>query len=100
MSELIQQKIHSLKEAAQLTSADVSTISDKILTQVVIEAIRTYQQKLAVGIEDSVSDLLGSFKHTAATSIIDAASGWQTTQQEGFLLPKDCRFCFRRWVSG
>ena len=96
MSESLHQKLHSLKEAAQLTSADISTLSDKILTQVVIETIRTYQQKLAVGIEDSVSDLLAAFKENTANAIMDVASGWQTTQQEGFLLPKDCRFCFRR----
>lgn len=92
-------KFQSLKEAAQLSleeTKDFDKLADSLLTEVVLETIRSYQQKLAVGIEDSASDLLDNFKKKVVNHIFECASGWQTTQDESFLFPRGCRFCFRR----
>lgn len=93
------QRYNSLKEAAHLTLSEVEgldLLADSVLTQVVLEAIRTYQQKLAVGIEDSASDLLDTFKLQVAKHIFETAAGWRVTQRDNFLFPHGCRFCFTR----
>lgn len=91
------QRFDALKETAQLLSDEVESfneLSERILSQVVLETIRTYQQKLSVGIEDSAADLLDAFKQRAAQKIIDAGSGWRSVNQDYCILPRGCRFCF------
>lgn len=96
MTKLIQQH-ESLKEATAIALQEAETFSglaSDVLTNVVIETIRKYQQKLNVGIADSVSDLLDTFKKNVSRSIFDTASGWRITNRDNFLFPQGCRFCF------
>jgi hypothetical protein len=93
------QRCNSLKEAAKLSLDEIEgfdLISERVLTQVVLESIRLYQQKVAVGIEDSASDLLDTFKKNITNQIIERSSGWRIAQRDYFLLPKGCRFCFQK----
>ena len=95
----VAQIAHSLKEATQLSLDEVEgfdIISERVLSQVVLETIRTYQAKLVVGIEDSASDLLDGFKQKIVNQIFDTASGWRTIRHERFIFPRGCRFCFKR----
>lgn len=96
------QRFRSLKEAASLTGEELSQLeqlSEHVLTRVVIESIRSYQAKLEVGIEDSVADLLDNFKLAILQHIFDTAEGWHSIQPQPFILPRDCRFCFRKGTN-
>lgn len=92
-------RCQSLKEAAQLSIKEIEgfdQLSEYVLTKIVIESIRTYQQKVAVGIEDSASDLLDTFKKNVTNQIFDTAAGWHSVQRDSFLYPRGCRFCFQK----
>ncbi len=98
MQQYIQKHEH-LKEAAKLAiqeSADLKNIAEDILTNVVIETIRKYQQKLNVGIQDSISDLLDNFKNSISESIFNTASNWRVANRECILFPRGCRFCYTK----
>jgi hypothetical protein len=93
------ERCRSLKEAAQLSLEEIEgfdQLSERVLTQVVLASIRTYQQKVAVGIEDSASDLLDTFKKNVTKQIFDTAAGWRAVQRDNFLYPRGCRFCFQK----
>jgi len=93
------ERCQSLKEAAQLSLEEIEgfdELSERVLTQVVLASIRTYQQKVAVGIEDSASDLLDTFKKNVTKQIFDTAAGWRAVQRDNFLYPRGCRFCFQK----
>jgi hypothetical protein len=95
----LMQRCQNLKEAAKLTLDEIEgfeQLSEKVLAQVVLEAIRTYQQKVAVGIEDSASDLLDTFKKNVVKQIFETAAGWRAIQRDNFLYPRGCRFCFQK----
>lgn len=93
------ERCEALKEAAKLSLNEIESfdqLSERILTQVVLSSIRTYQQKVAVGIEDSASDLLDTFKSNITKQIFDTAAGWRAVQRDNFLYPRGCRFCFQK----
>lgn len=97
------QRYQSLRNAADLLSQETDnweTLVDSILTQVVISTIKKYQQKLNVGVQDSVSDLLDTFKHKITQAIFETSDIWRSTVQSDIaLFPKDCRFCYNRGNS-
>lgn len=97
MSQLIQ-KQQFLKEAAghAINEAGLDGIASDILTNVVIDTIKKYQQKVVVGIEDSVGDILTHFKQTIANAVFSAVAGWKVPQREPFVFPQNCRFCFQK----
>jgi hypothetical protein len=89
----------SLKEAVQLAAAEVQTnqeLVDAILSRVIIEAMKRYQQKVNVGVQDSVADLLDTFKQKVAESVFSVADEWTAANPglEPILYPKGCRFCY------
>lgn len=93
------QKHEYLKEAAKLAiqeSTDLKNVAEDILTNVVIETIRKYQQKLNVGIQDSVSDLLDNFKNNISESIFNTVSNWRVANREYIIFPRGCRFCYTK----
>ena len=93
------ERCEALKEAAKLSLNEIENfdqLSERVLTQVVLESIRTYQKKVAVGIEDSASDLLDTFKSNVTKQIFDTAAGWRAVQRDNFIYPRGCRFCFQR----
>ena len=95
----LDQKYKSLKTNTLKTLDEVQelkSLSNHVLTQVVIESMRTYQNKVAVGIEDSASDLLDLFKQNVAKQIFELASGWKVSYKDCFLFPKGCRFSFQK----
>lgn len=75
---------------------DMSQLSSDILTNVVIETIKKYQQKVNVGIQDSVSDLLDSFKSKVTEEIISASSKWRIVNRDYVLFPRGCRFAYTK----
>jgi hypothetical protein len=97
MSKLIQ-KYASLKEAADLAiqANDFNALAGDILTNVALQTINTYQQKLNVGIEDSVSDLIQTFKQKVSEAIFDISRGWKIINREAHLFPRGCRFCHKK----
>ena len=73
-------------------SNDAPLMQD-ILTRIVIDCMSRYQEKIRVGAEDSVADLLVTFKQKIADEIFGAAQAWtQSNTSEVFLFPKNCRF--------
>lgn len=101
MSDLLQR--HSLlKEATELLLTETQTfdgLASDILTDVVIQTIHTYQEKLNVGVQDSVADLLETFKHKVAQTIFETARGWRVVNTDPFLLPRGCRYAFTKGDS-
>ena len=96
MTQLIQQheflKQTSQKILKELTDCD--NLTKDILQNVVLDTIKRYQQKIDVGIQDSVSDLLLDFKAKILNTVLTNIQGWRLTKRECFLFPKNCRFCF------
>lgn len=84
-------------EDAIKETQDMGKLSSEILEKIVIETIRKYQQKIGVGIEDCLSDLLDSFKEKIAQEIFSLSSEWRAKNKildHYFLFPRGCRFCF------
>lgn len=102
MSQLIQ-KHKSLKEATEQAiseTANFDGLAADILTEVAIQTINIYQQKLNVGVQDSVSDLTEAFKQKVSQAVFEAARGWRLHVGAGtFLFPNGCRFCFVKGAS-
>lgn len=93
------EKLLRLNEASQASlkeSRDLKNVSNEILQKVVFETIDKYQQKLNVGIQDSVSDLVDAFKENLTEQILNTVSGWRVQQKDYFLFPRNCRFCFSK----
>jgi hypothetical protein len=96
------QRYNSLKEATRLSlqqAKGFDGLVDDILTRVVIDTIRRYQTKLNVGIQDSVSDLLDTFKQKVTQAIFDTSNSWKVTNHDPFIFPRGCRFCYTRGSS-
>lgn len=79
---------NALEAAKQVFEAP--KIADEILTRVVIESIKKYQQKLSVGLEDSITDLLDNFKHKITSLLL--SQNIQAGSYQPALFPKNCRF--------
>ena len=98
MSKLIHQN-QLLKESVQAAIKEIAgydNLASDILTGVVIETINKYQQKVNVGLQDSISDLLDSFKLKVTEEIFNRAGAWRVANRDCFLFPRGCRFCFTR----
>ena len=96
------QRYESLKKAADLTVSEVQNFDalvQSVLTQVVREALHKYQQKINVGIQDSLGDLLDIFKQKITQAIFDTANTWKVANREPVLFPRGCRFCSTRGES-
>ena len=101
MRDLLQ-KHEDLRRAAKQTVTDhqeLSGLSEQVLTDVVFATLKKYQQKLNVGIEDSVSDLLDGFKQKITETVFETAGTWQVAVRPPILFPKDCRHCYTRGHS-
>lgn len=98
MSQYLQRHRH-LKDASNSLIEefeDMSDLATDILTRVVVETIHKYQQKINVGIQDSVGDLLDNFKIKITNSIIDASSKWRIANRDYVLFPRGCRFAYSK----
>lgn len=101
MCDLIQ-RYESIKQAAQLSvrhTGSLDFLVRDILNKVVVDTLYKYQQKVNVGIQDSVSDLLDGFKQKITQSIFDVANTWKVANREPVLFPRGCRFCYTRGES-
>lgn len=101
MSKLIQQYV-ALEEAVSTAISQIAgfeNIASEVLTRVVIQSINSYQQKLNVGIQDSVKDLLDEFKTKMTDAVFERSCGWKAQNREPFLFPRNCRFCFSKGSS-
>ena len=101
MSDLLQ-RYDSLKNAALLSVRQTESLDgvvQDILTGIVLDTLQKYQQKVNVGIQDSVSDLLDNFKQKVAEAIFDIAGTWKVANREPMLFPRGCRFCYTRGRS-
>jgi len=66
-----------------------------ILTRVVIDTLDKYQQKLNVGVSDSIGDLLEQFRKRIEIDIFDVGQKWSASNQlrdDKAILPRNCRF--------
>ena len=101
MSELLN-RYESLKDATKLAvseSESLDGVISDVLTAVVHESIKNYQQRLNVGIEDSVSDLLEVFRHKITESVFNTAATWQIANKEPIVFPRGCRYAYTRGSS-
>ena len=95
----LQSKHHSLQQVIGSTVNQIRENKDQvvhdILTRVVIDCLKKYQLKVNAGVQDSVADLLDTFKLKVAREIFDIAQNWSlTTGREKVLFPRDCRFLY------
>lgn len=100
----LQSKHHSLQQVIGSTVNQIRENKDQvvhdILTRVVIDCLKKYQLKVNAGVQDSVADLLDTFKLKVAREIFDIAQNWSlTTSREKALFPKDCRFLYNIGTS-
>jgi hypothetical protein len=101
MEDLIQ-RYESIKRAAILSLQQTESLDgliQSVLDRVVIETLHKYQQKINVGIQDSVNDLLDNFKQKTAQAIFDVSHTWRVANREPVLFPRGCRFCSVRGES-
>jgi hypothetical protein len=101
MSKLIQ-RYEALKEITRntlQTQANLKPLASEVLTNVVLPTISAYQQKINVGVQDSLGDLLDVFKQKVSEHVFNTAAGWQIYNHDNFLLPRGCRFCFSKGKS-
>lgn len=97
MSNLIHRYQHlgTATEKFKSSLEDKSSLVEDILTKVVIDSLRRYQQRLQVGVQDSVADLLATFKLKIAEEIWNASQDWViTTHREPVLFPPSCRYLY------
>lgn len=93
-----------LLEAVEVAKKKIGTqnnqLVEDILTKVVVEALRKYQQKVNVGIVDSVSDIIDNLKNNLIDEVLLSSQGWMVGQNRKLLLfPKNCRFLYTRGRS-
>lgn len=89
--ELLRKAIQGL--VVQVTGD--SSLVEEILTRVVIDTIRRYQDKVGAGIEDSVADILATFKLKVAQEIFDVSQTWTlASKREMIIFPPGCRFLY------
>jgi transcription termination factor NusB len=93
-----------LQEAVGLAknklSTDRSQLVNDILTRVVINSLRKYQQKVNVGIVDSLSDIINNLKANLIEEVLLSSQGWMVGQnRKQILFPKNCRFLYTRGRS-
>lgn len=100
----LQTKHHSLtnvvKSAVKQMKDNKHAVVEDILTKVVIECLKKFEDKVNVGVQDSVADLLDTFRTKIASDIFDIAQTWSlTTSREKVLFPKNCRFLYNMGTS-
>ena len=101
MSQLIN-KYQSLKQASQAAIRESQSLEqtvDCVLTGIVHDTIKRYQDKVAAGIEDSISDVLDNFKHKVTEAIFRTASTWKVENRQPVMFPQGCRFAYTRGSS-
>lgn len=90
-----QESLRKAKDAVETLRQDRSPLIEDILSRVIIDCLKKYQQKVNVGIQDSVSDLLETFKLKVSAEIFDIAQGWTlSSKREKILFPSGCRFLY------
>jgi hypothetical protein len=94
------QRYQDLQSATDLACQEAQnwdTLAEAVLSDVVLETIKRYQQKLNVGVADSVADLLDTFKQKVSTAIFEMDNEWRAASKTELLLyPRGCRFCYNR----
>lgn len=98
MSQHLQRHQH-LKDASSSVIKefeDMSGVATDVLTKVVIETIDKYQQKINVGIQDSITDLLDNFKIKITNAIIESSLKWRIANRGYLLFPRGCRFAYSK----
>jgi hypothetical protein len=97
MNDIIRRH-RQLKIANTNLSHSISQRTDiiqDVLTKVVIDSLRKYQQKVGIGIEDSVTDLLTNFRQKVADAVFDLSTFWMLySHREPCLFPSHCRYMY------
>ena len=96
--ENLQKAVRSALDKVK-TGEGFSPLVEEILTRVIYKVIGQYQNKVNAGMQDSVSDLLNSFKQKVATQIFESADSWRVRNRDEFLFPPNCRYCYSRGES-
>jgi hypothetical protein len=101
---MIAQKHKHLQEAIKTALDDIvgenfHPMAEAVLTKVVCEVLRPYQQKVNAGMQDSLNDLLSNFKQKMASEIIEAQSGWMVKYRDRCLFPPNCRYFYSKGDS-
>jgi hypothetical protein len=82
--------------ATQQLGTERTQLLQDVLDRVVFHVLNKYQERLGVGIQDSVADLIANFKHKVSQEIFDVAHGWVlSTRHDKHLFPPNCRFLYK-----
>lgn len=95
----LQEKYGLLKSAVtsnlNLLRENKDKISQDILSRLVIDTLKRFQEKVNTGAEDSVADLLDTFKKKVLNEVFDLSQNWLvSTKRERILFPQNCRFLY------
>ena len=104
-ANMLAKKHQHLKTAVQAATDKLRTgeefppLVDEILTRVVHKVLGQYQDKVNVGMQDSVADLLSTFKQKILLHIFDASNNWKVRNRGTVLFPSGCRYLYTRGIS-
>lgn len=94
----IADKHASLKTALETTISclkDQKPLVEDILSRLLIDSLKKYQEKVKVGAEDSVIDILDTFKQKLLSDLFDISQHWLvSSDREKILFPTNCRFLY------
>lgn len=88
----------NLKKATELFLNKINNtdeLSENILTRVVIQSLDKFQNKISVGLQDSISDLLNVFKKDIQQELFNYVDNY-SLDKEKILFPKNCRFVYAK----
>lgn len=99
---MLQERYEELKKVLDdmvenIQNGDV--LAKEVLDSVVAVTLTKFYHKLGVGVEDSVSDLMDSFKQKVVQQIINDASSWHVPKTEMVIFPRNCRFYYTKGDS-
>lgn len=78
-------------------SVEFDDLADDVLDSVASKVLDEYNAKISAGLQDLIADATESFGRMLSKEV-SAACGWRPPDRT-FVLPRNCRFCFRKGAS-
>lgn len=95
MNRSVQQIARSIEETQKVLTT--TGLANDILTRVVIAKLDQFQNKISIGMQDSVTDLLDQFRKEIEQEILGITQTWMISSNgENFLFPINCRYVYSK----